>query len=447
MPCFFAYEAEKINEEYGGLYTVGSKIDLKTPPLPYKDHYLCSFFDPCKNTCRIYQGRPFDCQLYPFMITYGADFKSVFLVLDTKCPSLRQRCDSKEVKEYLEYLTDILEREQTAEYINENKLFVNDFQDDSIILKKLDKITKRLCLNKHRLRKISLKDKAIFDEYFTKNSVSLSCFSFPAIYIWSGILNILWTEINNALGVFAGNDRDYFLLLPPVDENFDETAVKKSFEILSDLNNGCADRIRIENVPQKLCHSIAALGLKLEMTSYEYIYNQKDLSTLKDAKYKSKRASINNFVGNYKHNCRVFEEKDIFTCLDLYREWARQRLEKKRDDYYRFLIEDSYSSHKIALMNFKALGLGGYVVEVEGKIQAYTLGYRLNREVYVILFEIANLNLKGISQFIFREFCRGLNGYKFINTLGHSGLENLKRVKDSYHPIKKEAVFTARKQP
>lgn len=135
------------------------------------------------------------------------------------------------------------------------------------------------------------------------------------------------------------------------------------------------------------------------------------------------------------------------TCLDLYREWTRQRLEKKRDDYYRFLIEDSYSSHKIALMNFKALGLGGYVVEVEGKVQAYTLGYRLNREVYVILFEIANLNLKGISQFIFREFCRGLNGYKFINTLGHCGLENLKRVKDSYQPIKKEAVFTARKQP
>ena len=57
--------------------------------------------------------------------------------------------------------------------------------------------------------------------------------------------------------------------------------------------------------------------------------------------------------------------------------------------------------------------------------------------MFCVLFEIADLNINGLSQFIYREFCQELmSSYRWINAMDDSGLENLKRVKRSYHPTK-----------
>ena len=53
----------------------------------------------------------------------------------------------------------------------------------------------------------------------------------------------------------------------------------------------------------------------------------------------------------------------------------------------------------------------------------------------MVLFEVADLKLKGISQYIFRELAKEMN-YKYINIMDDSGLDNLKRVKLSYRPYR-----------
>ena len=54
--------------------------------------------------------------------------------------------------------------------------------------------------------------------------------------------------------------------------------------------------------------------------------------------------------------------------------------------------------------------------------------------MFCVLLEVCDLKFKGISEYIFREFCRGLTDYKYINTMDDSGLENLRISKLSYHP-------------
>jgi len=443
VPSFLPSEAGENKVGGDQLYAVGKKVDLKTPPMPHDDHYICSFFIPDKNMCRIYPSRPLDCQLYPFMVTYDADFKSVALVIDSKCPYIKDKLDSKELKEYADYLTGIVESENVAEEINRNKNFINSFQEDSIILKRLENLSRRVCLSEYSLMRISLKDIGLFDEYFSKANIALSSFSFAAIYIWSSVLNILWKNIGSALCVFAGNDGDYFLLLPPIGDGFDGHATKESLEILSYLNEGSDVPARIENVPKELSGGMASCGLKLKMSSEEYVYRQKELTELKGNRFKAKRAAINNFIKNYKYSYRAFEKDDIFDCLGLYRKWAERKLEDKKDDCFRFLIEDAYFAQKIALMDFELLNLKGQVVEVDGNIKGYSLGYPLNKNMFVTLFETTDLNIKGLSQFLFREFSSQLQSYQYINAMSDSGLKNLKKVKDSYRPIKKIPVFTA----
>ena len=129
---------------------------------------------------------------------------------------------------------------------------------------------------------------------------------------------------------------------------------------------------------------------------------------------------------------------DIDACLDLYGEWRDERKKKNKDKVYQQLLDENFYSHKRAMLNYDALGLIGRVIEISGKICAYTFGFELNKNTYCIMLEIADLNIKGLAQFIFQRFCQNLQnlGAEYINTMDDSGLENLKKIKLSWHPHK-----------
>jgi hypothetical protein len=102
----------------------------------------------------------------------------------------------------------------------------------------------------------------------------------------------------------------------------------------------------------------------------------------------------------------------------------------------RDLAADSSSAHRVALCDADELGLVGCIAEVGGRVAAYTLGYPLSDSVFCVLLEIADRQVQGLSQYIFREFCRSLSRFQFINAMDDSGLEGLRRAKQSYHPEK-----------
>ena len=64
----------------------GSQV--KGIPNPYGEGYLCPAFDPETSHCRIYDVRPLDCQIYPFVLMWDQDRQTVYLAWDTKCPFL-----------------------------------------------------------------------------------------------------------------------------------------------------------------------------------------------------------------------------------------------------------------------------------------------------------------------------------------------------------------------
>ena len=92
-------------------------------------------------------------------------------------------------------------------------------------------------------------------------------------------------------------------------------------------------------------------------------------------------------------------------------------------------------------MNHQALGLVGRVVFIDSCLKGYTFGYPLNSEIFCILFEVTDLSIKGLAQFLFRSFCQEGTAYRWINAMDDSGLENLKRVKLSYRPVKQLASY------
>jgi len=353
---------------------------------PFKDIYACPFFNTKKNKCFIYSKRPLDCRLYPFAIMFDEKREKIILGIDKKCPFSVNSGNEALIKNYFHYLADLLEKKEIASRIAINPSFIGNFQDDVSQFSYLDTLTKLLVNNpeKNGFRQISLKDKAAFDNFFKKIECPDSSQNFVNLFIWKEKNPVWWKKNGEGL------------------------------EILIETDSGYIDFNSLKKFP-------------------DYIYLREALAGLKGNKYKHKRAGCNYFSKNYKFQYLPYRQNMKNDCLKLFIKWASARKQKFPDLYYHELLEDSFSAHKLAIKNFKALGLAGRVIKIRNKIAAYTFGFELTKDMFCVLLEVCDLKFKGIAEFIFREFCGELTNYKYINTMDDSGLENLRLSKLSYH--------------
>ncbi len=294
-----------------------------------------------------------------------------------------------------------------------------------------------------RLNKLKLGDKKIFDKFLALEKHELSVYAFANIYIWRKFFDIRWVLIEKSLCVFFQDKIGSFLYLSPLGKVNSPAVVAKVFNILSGLNKN-PDFAHIENVEEKDLDFYRELGLECELKPHDYLCSRADLAGLKGNRFKSKRSSYNYFIKHYDFEYNKLALKDRGDCLKLYNLWQRQRQSENPDHIYQGLLSDSRISLKEALDNYSALGFGGGVVRIDKKIKGFTFGFVLNPEIFCVLYEITDLSIKGLAQFIFRTFAQELKNYKFINVMDDSGLENLKKVKLSYHPARLVPAYIAR---
>jgi len=349
--------------------------------------YICPFFNERNNACTIYSNRPLDCRLYPLMVTYDKKRKNIILSIDTKCPFVTDIKNKELIKKWADYTTRYLEKNHIAHIISKHKYFIGPYYEDAIPFSTLSALTKLILMDpaKDGFKKLELKDRFIF-ERLMKRRIDSSGNTFVNLYIWKKVNPVWWKKSNRGLIVLLETSSGYINL-----------ANLKRFS--------------------------------------DYIYLRRDIAELKGKRYRHKRAMYNYFVKHYNYQYIPYQKTMKNECMRLFNLWAKGRKQKYHDAYYHRLIDETRSSHKIVLEEFDQLGIIGRVVKIDKKIRGYTFGFELTSDCFCILLEITDLNFKGISEFIFREFCREMSRYKYINTMDDSGLENLKVTKLSYHPL------------
>lgn len=295
-----------------------------------------------------------------------------------------------------------------------------------------------------KLNNLELKDRKIFERYLGFEKHELSVYSFENIFIWKNLFNIRWSIDKENLLVFFTDKIGSFLYLEPLANNISSEALEEAFDCLGSLNRN-REISRIENAEEKNLDLYSRLGFEYKEKSCDYICQRESLAGLKGNAFKSKRADYNYFLKNYKFDFCDFLGKDKAECLKLYDRWAAQRRETNKSDIYRFMLEDSKKSLLVLLENYGDLNCCGKIVKVDGVIKGFSFGFKLSKDTFCILYEITDLTIKGLAQFIFREFCASLKEYKYINIMDDSGLENLKRVKLSYHPVKLVPAFIVKR--
>ncbi|MCA9399198.1 MAG: DUF2156 domain-containing protein, partial [Candidatus Omnitrophica bacterium] len=274
-----------------------------------------------------------------------------------------------------------------------------------------------------------LNQRFAFEWHLSGQSFSESPFAFNAVFNWKDFFDFDFQVIDDCLCVFAGQDGEKFLYLPPIGK-FNAATLDKCFTIMK------GNTARIDNVPQALLKHFPVEHYKHFQKGHEYCYYKKDLIELKGNAYKTKRSALNHFTKHYTYEYRLYGDGRYQECLDLYQRWKDYRAEAHHDDIYRHMLIENGQVHRTALKYYRELGLLGRVVYVNGKLSGYTFGYPVGNDVFCVLFEITDLSVKGLSIFIFNQLCQDevLRPYRFINAMDDSFQESLKKVKESFRP-------------
>jgi Fe-S-cluster containining protein len=104
-------------------------IEKRILPVSHEgsETYLCPFLAQADNKCKVYDIRPFECRLYPFLLSMRN--KKVILTVDLNCPYAAGTINTEEFKAYVEYLTGYLNSPAQVELLKENPHILQAYED------------------------------------------------------------------------------------------------------------------------------------------------------------------------------------------------------------------------------------------------------------------------------------------------------------------------------
>ncbi len=412
--------------------------------LPCEGQFRCAFLNTADNTCGIYHDRPFECRLYPFLLIKRGTETAV--AVHGSCPYVQDNRHTPAFDGCVAQLKTCLREKDVFPFLETQ---AGDYPGGEDEIETLFIVGHEQSKGGSRPGGLLqptppkagptaglLGEKDLVKQYLSVGKYDLSAFSFVSIFAWKDFFDFDLRLIDNNLCVFARHEAGSFLYLPPLGKDVSPQTIDACFALMRETNgeNGVS---RIENVGEDQLAMFPGPRFAHYRKAREYCYRREAVAGLKGSSYKSKRSSCNQFRKNYSYQYLPYEASMREACLELYDRWAEGRRQThNHQDIYRYMLEDNRKVHALVLEYHKELDLVGRVVSVDGRIKAYSFGYALNDEVFCVLFEIADLSLKGLSTVIFREFCadKDVEKYPFINAMDDFEAAGLRQAKMSFRP-------------
>ncbi len=267
---------------------------------------------------------------------------------------------------------------------------------------------------------------------FIRRFPSEACeISFANIFIWRNFEHPKMTTINGNLCFLCEPPSEPAYFLQPLGH----TDIRETVETCLSFSP------RLSRVPEAFVERYCSgFAHDQDPNNFDYVYLTSDLISLRGKKYDGKRNRIRKFEKSYSHRYVTLSPEHLQGCRHLFEKWVGEKAEQRQP-----VGEEQKTAILEALAHFKDLELVGGAIEVEGQIEAFSIGGRLNADTAVIHIEIASPGYDGLSQLINREFVRHeWAGFRFINREQDIGVAGLRRAKMSYYPhhlVKKYNVW------
>ena len=263
--------------------------------------------------------------------------------------------------------------------------------------------------------------------------------SIASLMMWQDEFTYALTRKDNHSFIIALYGPYVYLPVPP--RPFTIESIQTAFDYMKKVNGPGPGISRIEGLTEKQKEQAQTWRFSPRFTLIEYVYDRSLLAGLHGDSYRAKRAEINHFLKENTVILRPYRIQDLKACGDLYELWKSQRLPSLQGEMGEKMIQSSQKTHFRALHQGENWGMDAWVVLVNQRIAAYTIGAALNQTTYGIYLEVTDLTIKGLSAYIFANVCRQLESYPFINTGDAEGLPRLAESKEHWHPAEKLRLY------
>lgn len=140
---------------------------------------------------------------------------------------------------------------------------------------------------------------------------------------------------------------------------------------------------------------------------------------------------------NLVHQCLDLYQPIGFSLTDQHKNDALQVLDAWRNHLSDEVENTDYSACKEAIELQGELALQGKIYYADKKPIAFILGEPLNNEMFVVHFTKADIQLKGIYQYVYQDFAKSLDDhFTYLNWEQDLGKEGLRHSKSAYLPDK-----------
>ncbi|MCK9572097.1 MAG: YkgJ family cysteine cluster protein [Candidatus Omnitrophica bacterium] len=128
-PCLLEEEIQEFIDKDIPHTRVSIAINHRLCLLPQAsgEGFICPFLNEADNHCKVYACRPFECQLYPFLLNMRAG--KVLLTIDLNCPYASEKIDSPEMRDYIRYLAAYLNEKKQLKLLKDNPQIIQAYEE------------------------------------------------------------------------------------------------------------------------------------------------------------------------------------------------------------------------------------------------------------------------------------------------------------------------------
>ncbi len=283
-------------------------------------------------------------------------------------------------------------------------------------------------VKKMEWKPLLLKDKQLLDQLLRDDQLSLSDYTFTNLWIWNISRKYQSALVDGFLCIkFDYEGKQTYL--HPIGRGNKRPIIEKLL--------ASEPFLRMRAVPENALSELQNLPLNIqeETAHFDYIYAFQDLLHLHGDRFQPKRNFIHQFERNYIYEYRQITPDLIPKIVEAEIAWFNEHPSPSGG----MLFE--HEGILNALKDYSALQTYGGALIVENRVIAYSIAEYLSKEMLVVHLEKCLKEFKGGYAMINQQMLKHLKEVPFINREEDLGLDNLTKVKASYHPIRLEKKF------
>lgn len=280
------------------------------------------------------------------------------------------------------------------------------------------------------MRPLTLADREVVSGLIRQQPRQQSELTFTNLFIWRDAYQLQLCEVGGALAIFSWRaDPEDSFLFPPLGDA-DVATVRGCLEQMAASGHAAVLARATEADLGRLGITPEAFTVERDRDNSDYVYLTKDLVALSGNRYHRKRNHLEQFSSQHQFAYRKLTPELVPGCQELQDKWC----DEKHCDLVATLRAESKAVKEV-LDHSEELGVTGGTIEVEGKIEAFTLGELLSPDTVVIHIEKANAAFHGLYQAINQQYLEHeWQHITYVNREQDLGIEGLRKAKESYYP-------------